>query len=264
MTISRRTYLKSNATSDSTAPSSSKNSTLIHASTTGVSSAVLSASLVASSLMTDLSIESSWLSQATALQSYTTASGSLSFVYTTVPSAAFSPLYTMSSNASPQSFPSTYQNPSSFSPAPLLAAPISGPFHVPLNSSVMPKEGLISTPLIVLGLYAMKTQFLVKDLSPQLLKRWNSLRVGDACNKSFIFKGLCSENYILWGHRRELIAAKASTIDFSSQLDPMGDWERRGARALDNPRTATGEESLEWLLSLFSIWIRAEEGPRRS
>ncbi|GJV25719.1 ribonuclease H-like domain-containing protein [Tanacetum coccineum] len=46
--------------------------------------------------------------------------------------------------------------------------------------------------------------------------RWNSLRVGDACNKSFIFKGLCSENYILWGHRRELIAAKASTIDFSS------------------------------------------------
>lgn len=159
MTTSRRTYLKSNATSDSTAPSSSENSTLIPASTTGVSSAVPSASLVASSLMTDSSIESSSLSQATALQSYTTASGSLSFVnpkpllpsywvhgptagpsasipqpsshvfmpspqvYTTVPSAAFSPLYTMSSNASPQSFPSTYQNPSSFSPAPLLAAP---------------------------------------------------------------------------------------------------------------------------------------------
>ncbi|KAD0468651.1 hypothetical protein E3N88_44225 [Mikania micrantha] len=80
MTTSRRTYLKSNATSDSTAPSSSENSTLIPASTTGVSSAVPSASLVASSLMTDSSIESSSLSQATALQSYTTASGSLSFV----------------------------------------------------------------------------------------------------------------------------------------------------------------------------------------
>ncbi|GKA18021.1 hypothetical protein Tco_0697858 [Tanacetum coccineum] len=161
MTISRRTYLKSNATSDSTAPSSSKNLTLIPASTTGVSSAVLSDSL----------IESSPLSEATALQSYTTASGpSASIpqpsshvfmpspqVYTTVPSAAFSPLYTMSSNASPQSFPSTYQNPSSFSPAPLLAAPISGPFHVPLNSSVMPKEGLISTPLIVLGFVDQST-----------------------------------------------------------------------------------------------------------
>jgi hypothetical protein len=36
-------------------------------------------------------------------------------------------LLTMSSNASPQSFPSTYQNPSSFSPAPLLAARISYP-----------------------------------------------------------------------------------------------------------------------------------------
>nr|GEX10222.1 hypothetical protein [Tanacetum cinerariifolium] len=67
------------------------------------------------------------------------------------------------------------------------------------------------------SLYAMKTQFLVKDLSSQLLKRWNSLRVEDACNKSFIFKGLCIENYILWGHRRELIAAKASTIEFSSR-----------------------------------------------
>lgn len=141
MTTSRRTYLKSNTTSDSTAPSYSENSTLISASTTGVSSAVPSASLVASSLMTDSSIESSPLSQATALQSYTTASGSLSFVnpkpllpsyrvhgptagpsasipqpsshvfmpslqvYTTVPSAAFSPLYTVSSDASPQSFP---------------------------------------------------------------------------------------------------------------------------------------------------------------
>jgi len=80
MTTSRRTDFQSNATSDSTAPSSSENSTLIPAPTTGLSSAVPSASLVASSLMTDSSIESSSLSQATALQSYTTASGSLSFV----------------------------------------------------------------------------------------------------------------------------------------------------------------------------------------
>ncbi|GJR26418.1 hypothetical protein Tco_1102650 [Tanacetum coccineum] len=163
-TLVPTTYLNSNATSDSTAPSSFENSTLIPASTTGVSSAILSASLVASSLMTNSSIESSSLSQATALQSYTTASRPSTFipqpsshvfmpsplVYTTVPSAAFSPLYTMSSNASLQSFRSTYQNQSSFSLAPLLAAPISGPFPCSLNSSVMPKEGS-SQPAILLG-----------------------------------------------------------------------------------------------------------------
>lgn len=35
-----------------------------------------------------------------------------------------------------------------------------------------------------------------------------------------------------------------------SILDPDGDWEGRGARALDNPRTLTGEESLEKLFRL--------------
>jgi hypothetical protein len=34
-------------------------------------------------------------------------------------------------------------------------------------------------------------------------------------------------------------------------LDPTGDWLGRGARALDNPRTATGEESLERLRSFL-------------
>ena len=34
-------------------------------------------------------------------------------------------------------------------------------------------------------------------------------------------------------------------------LDPEGDWEQRGARALDNPRTATGEELLERLYTLL-------------
>nr|WMB96847.1 hypothetical protein [Solanum melongena]WMB97156.1 hypothetical protein [Solanum aethiopicum] len=36
-------------------------------------------------------------------------------------------------------------------------------------------------------------------------------------------------------------------IEMSSH-DPTGDWVNRGARALDNPRTKTGEESLEKLL----------------
>ncbi|KAK6791544.1 hypothetical protein RDI58_010625 [Solanum bulbocastanum] len=34
-------------------------------------------------------------------------------------------------------------------------------------------------------------------------------------------------------------------------LDPEGDWEQRGARALDNPRTATGEELLGRLYTLL-------------
>ncbi|MED6137551.1 hypothetical protein PIB30_066030 [Stylosanthes scabra] len=38
--------------------------------------------------------------------------------------------------------------------------------------------------------------------------------------------------------------AKVDIIRQMASLDPEGDWERRGARALDNPRTKTGEESL--------------------
>lgn len=37
-----------------------------------------------------------------------------------------------------------------------------------------------------------------------------------------------------------------------SGLDPEGDWLGRGARALENPRTATGEHSLEKLHTLLS------------
>ncbi|GJZ75767.1 ATPase subunit 1, mitochondrial, partial [Tanacetum coccineum] len=50
----------------------------------------------------------------------------------------------------------------------------------------------------------------------------------------------------------DLFEAKVKILQRMAELDPTGDWERRGARALDNPRTATGEESLERLLSLFS------------
>lgn len=40
-------------------------------------------------------------------------------------------------------------------------------------------------------------------------------------------------------------------------LDPTGDWLGRGARALDNLRTATGEESLERLYSFLEDLNRA-------
>ena len=43
---------------------------------------------------------------------------------------------------------------------------------------------------------------------------------------------------------------KVEIIRQMAPLDPDGDWERRGARALDNPHTSTGEPSLE---SLYNI-----------
>jgi hypothetical protein len=48
-------------------------------------------------------------------------------------------------------------------------------------------------------------------------------------------------------------------IQKMAQWDPTGDWMGRGARALDNPRTASGEESLE---RLSNIWENLEkDGP---
>lgn len=45
--------------------------------------------------------------------------------------------------------------------------------------------------------------------------------------------------------------AKVDIIRKMSPLDPEGDWDRRGAQALENPRTTTGEESLERLYALL-------------
>jgi len=45
----------------------------------------------------------------------------------------------------------------------------------------------------------------------------------------------------------DLFEAKVEIIKLMAGLDPTGDWLGRGARALDNPRTATGEESFERL-----------------
>ncbi|KAK4276234.1 hypothetical protein QN277_019203 [Acacia crassicarpa] len=41
----------------------------------------------------------------------------------------------------------------------------------------------------------------------------------------------------------ELFEVKVDIIRLMAPLDPEGDWERRGARALDNPQTKTGEQS---------------------
>ncbi|CAO2812559.1 unnamed protein product [Amaranthus hypochondriacus] len=49
---------------------------------------------------------------------------------------------------------------------------------------------------------------------------------------------------------QDLMEVKVEIIQRMAAFDPGGDWLGRGARALDNPRTATGEESLE---NLFQI-----------
>ncbi|MFS8017736.1 hypothetical protein Hanom_Chr15g01383911 [Helianthus anomalus] len=36
-------------------------------------------------------------------------------------------------------------------------------------------------------------------------------------------------------------------------LDPTGDWMRHGARALDSPKSATGESSLRRLYSFLDL-----------
>lgn len=49
----------------------------------------------------------------------------------------------------------------------------------------------------------------------------------------------------------DLFEVKAEIIKLMAGLDPTGDWMGWGARALDNPRTATGEQSLERLFALL-------------
>jgi hypothetical protein len=48
----------------------------------------------------------------------------------------------------------------------------------------------------------------------------------------------------------ELFVVKADICEVMAGLHPEGDWQGQGARALDNPRTRTGEDSLENLLRI--------------
>ncbi|KAK7809270.1 succinate dehydrogenase subunit 3 (mitochondrion) [Quercus suber] len=58
---------------------------------------------------------------------------------------------------------------------------------------------------------------------------------------------------------QDLFEVKVEIIKLMAQWDQTGDWMGRGARALDNPRTASGEESLE---KLSDIWTDLQEtGP---
>lgn len=56
--------------------------------------------------------------------------------------------------------------------------------------------------------------------------------------------------YLAGIQAEDLFQVKVDIIRRMAALDPEGDWLGRGARALDNPRTTTGEESLENLYRL--------------
>jgi hypothetical protein len=64
---------------------------------------------------------------------------------------------------------------------------------------------------------------------------------------------------IQWAHIKaeDLFEVKVEIIQKMAVLDPTGDWMGQGARALDNPRTATGEPSLE---QLYAILTALNEG----
>ena len=49
----------------------------------------------------------------------------------------------------------------------------------------------------------------------------------------------------------DLFEVKVEILKHMAALDPMGDWMGRGALALENPRTATGEESISKLYSIL-------------
>lgn len=47
---------------------------------------------------------------------------------------------------------------------------------------------------------------------------------------------------------QDLLEVKVAICRVMAVLNPSGDWAGRGARALEKPRTVTGEDSLENLL----------------
>lgn len=59
------------------------------------------------------------------------------------------------------------------------------------------------------------------------------------------------EIYFARMQAEDLFEVKAQIIERMKVLDPTGDWQGRGARALDSPNSATGESSLKRLYSLL-------------
>lgn len=68
------------------------------------------------------------------------------------------------------------------------------------------------------------------------------------------------EIYMARINAEDLFEVKVEIIQLMAGLDPTGNWMGRGARALDNPRTATGEESLERLRAFLDDLNQGGEG----
>lgn len=63
---------------------------------------------------------------------------------------------------------------------------------------------------------------------------------------------------------QDLMEVKVEIVRLMAPRDPEGDWDRQGARALDNMRRATGEESLEKLVQLRERIKEGDEAAIRS
>lgn len=77
----------------------------------------------------------------------------------------------------------------------------------------------------------------VRSIERRLLEKLNSPTAADI--------------YFAHIKAQDLFEIKVEIVRHMAGLDPEGDWLGRGARALDNPRTATGEPSLEQLYALL-------------
>ena len=77
----------------------------------------------------------------------------------------------------------------------------------------------------------------VRSIERRLLSKFNSPRAEDI--------------YFAHIKAQDLFEIKVEIVRHMAGLDPEGNWLGRGARALDNPRTATGEPSLERLYALL-------------
>lgn len=87
---------------------------------------------------------------------------------------------------------------------------------------------------------------------------WNPDYLFGGDSKNSIQRRLLSQShnpsaqdiYLAGIQAEDLFQVKVDIIRQMATLDPEGDWLGRGARALDNPRTKTGEESLANLYKL--------------
>ncbi|PQM39003.1 hypothetical protein Pyn_01100 [Prunus yedoensis var. nudiflora] len=94
---------------------------------------------------------------------------------------------------------------------------------------------------------------------PQITPQIRSLPGGRKQRRLLSKLGSPTVEDIYFAHIRaqDLFEVKVEIVRHMAGLDPEGNWLGRGARALDNPRTAMGEPSVERLYTLLEDLTRA-------